>query len=59
MERTTSEDLEEFMDYLKTLSNSQVQGCYDKERAANRHHYAVLCRAEAERRGMELVREPR
>jgi hypothetical protein len=56
MEKTISEDMEEFMAYLKTLSNAQVQGCYDKERDAKRLHFAVLARAEAEKRGIELTR---
>lgn len=56
MEKSIGEEMEEFMGYLKTLSDKQVQGCYDKERKADRKHFAVLCRAEAEKRGIELTR---
>lgn len=44
--------LEDFRRYLLTLTNKQVWGVYDKERAAHRSDYAVLARAELAKRGL-------
>jgi len=49
-----AKDMREFRDYLKNCTDAQVQGVYDKERAAGRDDYAELAVAEAERRGIDL-----
>lgn len=54
MEKTLGEDMEDFMGYLKQCTNAQVRGVYEKEKKANRIHFAVLARAEAEKRRIEL-----
>lgn len=54
---TSAQDRREFRGYLKSCSDRQVQGVYDKERAAGRDEYAELAIAEAERRGIALVGE--
>lgn len=50
----TAQDMREFRGYLKQCSNAQVQGVYDKEKAAGRMDYAELAIAEAERRKIDL-----
>ncbi len=52
----TARDMQEFRGYLKNCTDAQVQGVYDKEKAAGRDDYAELAVAEAERRGIELDR---
>jgi hypothetical protein len=51
-----AEDMREFRGYLKNCTDRQVQGVYDREKAAGRDDYAELAIAEAERRGIELDR---
>jgi hypothetical protein len=50
----SGDDAREFRAYLHTLTDRQVQGCFEKERDANRHAYVELVRAEAERRNITL-----
>lgn len=50
----TADDIREFTGYLRNLTDAQVRGCYDKERAAGRDGYVALCEAEAARRGVAL-----
>jgi hypothetical protein len=50
----TAQDMREFRGYLKNCTDNQVQGVYDKEKAAGRDDYAELAKAEAERRGIYL-----
>lgn len=50
----TDSDRREFQDYLRTCTDAQVQGCYDKERAAGRRVQMQICRDEAEARGLAL-----
>ena len=52
-----AKDMREFIAYLKTCTDRQVQGVYDKELAAGRDDYAELAVLEAERRGIELDRQ--
>jgi hypothetical protein len=47
-------EMRAFRGYLKTVTDAQVRGCYEKEKAADREDYAELCVAEAERRGIDL-----
>jgi hypothetical protein len=49
-------EIEEFCGYLRNCSDRQVQGVYDKEKAAFRQAYAQLAILEAQRRGLELQR---
>jgi hypothetical protein len=51
-----AQDRQEFIAYLRNCTNNQVQGVYDKEKAAGRKDYAELALQEAERRGIELER---
>lgn len=50
----TPRDRKEFKGYLHNCTDSQVQGVYDKEMAADRDEYAELAIDEADRRGIEL-----
>jgi hypothetical protein len=50
----TAKDVREFCGYLENCTDSQVQGVFDKETAANRLDYAELARSEAQRRGIML-----
>lgn len=50
----TARDLREFREFLRHCTARQVQGVYDKERAAGREHYADLAIEEARARGFEL-----
>jgi hypothetical protein len=52
----TQRDKDDFAGYLRNCTDRQVQGVYDKERAANRRAYANLAVAEASRRGIQLDR---
>lgn len=45
-------DKREFIAYLRQCTDSQVQGCYEKEKAAKRQKYANLCRLELAKRNM-------
>jgi hypothetical protein len=50
----TQQEKREFREYLRNCTNRQVQGVYDKEKAANRHQEMELAIQEAERRGIQL-----
>ena len=50
----TEADREDFRGYLRNITDAQVRGCYEKEKAANRKGYVKLCHEEAERRGISL-----
>lgn len=52
----TKQERDNFKAYLRACSDNQVQGVYDKEKAANRSEEMELAVAEAERRGIELNR---
>lgn len=52
----TASDIREFSGYLHNCSDQQVQGVYDKEKAAGRLAYAELAVREATRRGIPLAR---
>jgi hypothetical protein len=51
----SQQDLDEFEQYLQQCTDTQVQGVYDKERAAGRDEYADLAVAEARSRGISLT----
>lgn len=51
----TQQEKREFREYLRNCTNRQVQGVYDKEKAANRHQEMELAIQEAERRGIGTV----
>lgn len=53
-EKSITEEMDEFSEYLKKCTNSQVREVYFKERNANRRHFAILARAEADKRGVQL-----
>lgn len=46
----TTQDREEFKQYLRQCTDRQVEGVLEKENAAGRDDYASLARDEAERR---------
>lgn len=46
----TNRDRDEFKQYLRQCTDSQVLGVLAKERAARRRAYAALAKAEADRR---------
>lgn len=50
-------DRADFAAYLRTCSDAQVQGVFDKERQASRLVYANLARDEAQRRGIQLKKK--
>jgi hypothetical protein len=50
----TEQEQDEFRGYLENCTNNQVQGVYDKEKAAGRREEMALAVAEAKRRGIEL-----
>lgn len=50
----TSKDKANFQAYLEACTDRQVQGVYEKERAAGRRGYANLAKVEAARRGIPL-----
>lgn len=50
----TAQDRKEFKSYLRSCTDKQVQGVYDKERAAGRSTYAEMAQDEAERREIQL-----
>lgn len=49
-DRPSGQDIREFASYLRACTDAQVQGVYDKEKAAGREVYTALARAEASRR---------
>lgn len=51
-----SKERENFRQYLRNCTDRQVQGVYDKEKAAGREEEMDLAVAEAERRGIDLER---
>lgn len=51
----TRNEKNEFRQYLRQCTDAQVQGVYDKERAAGRREEAKLAIEEADRRGMDLA----
>ena len=48
----TTQDKQEFKDYLQMCTDRQVLGVYEKERNAGRAAYAKLARDEARNRGL-------
>jgi hypothetical protein len=50
----TNQDRDEFVAYLRALTDRQVRECYDKERNSSRRGYVALCQDEAARRGISL-----
>lgn len=44
----------EFVEYCRTLSDTQLRGVFQKETEAKRRMYVNVVRAEAVRRGIEL-----
>lgn len=54
MRKVTRRDKQDFSDYVKMLTNQQVIGVYEKEKAANRQTYARIAAAEAKKRGIDL-----
>lgn len=54
MSRLTTREKDDFAGYLRNCTDNQVRGCYEKERSAGRTAYVNLCKAEANRRGIEL-----
>ena len=48
------QDIREFRGFLRQASDRQVQGIFDKEKAAGREEYADLAREEARARGIYL-----
>lgn len=47
-------DMREFRAYLRTCTDVQVRGVWEKEKAAGRDDYAELALAEAENRGISI-----
>ncbi len=56
MTAPTKAEREDFAGYLRNCTDAQVQGVYDKEKAANRRVYAELAVQEAAARKIELTR---
>lgn len=52
----TSEEKSNFKAYLRAATDAQVQGVYDKEKAAGREDEMELALDEADRRGITLDR---
>lgn len=50
----TGKDEAEFRAYLRNCTDRQVQGVYDKEKAAGRMDYAAMAVEEAGRRGFDV-----
>ena len=46
----SADDVREFVAYLRALTDAQVWGVLEKEKAAGRDGYAALAEAEAQRR---------
>ena len=53
MSRATKQDREEFAQYLRQCTDSQVLGVLAKERAARRKAYITLAKQEVARRGLQ------
>lgn len=53
-EKITPQDIREFIGYLRTCTDRQVYGVYEKEKQAGRFIYAELARTEAYRRGLSV-----
>jgi hypothetical protein len=53
-DQVNARDIRDFRAYLAACTDRQVQGVYNKEKAAGREAYAELAVAEAERRGIQL-----
>ena len=51
----TAEERKNFILYLRACSNAQLQGVYDKEKAARRGEEVQLTLEEANRRGVVLA----
>lgn len=49
----TEQDREEFIQYLRICTNSQVLEVIKKEREAGRKNYVELAKADLERRGLK------
>lgn len=49
----TEQDRAEFVSYLRACTDSQVQGVYDKEKAAGRKDFAELANAELKQRNLK------
>lgn len=52
----TTQERQNFKAYLRNCTNNQVQGVYDKEKAAGREEEMELAVDEADRRGIPLNR---
>lgn len=52
--RISQRERDDFAQYLRQCSDAQVQGVFEKERAARRQVYTNLARLEATRRGITL-----
>ncbi len=50
----TEDDVKEFTAYLRTLTDAQVRGVYERENNAGRFQYTDLARQEAMRRGLTV-----
>lgn len=48
----TAKDIHEFCGYLRSCTDEQVRGVYDKEKKAGRDEYVALAEEEAIRRGL-------
>lgn len=51
-EEASPAELQDFADFCKNASDSQLKAIYDKEMAAGRDEYAAVARAEMEARGL-------
>jgi hypothetical protein len=52
MTKITAQDRQEFDDYLRNCTDSQVQGVLEKEMAASRRQYVKAAQEELVRRGL-------
>jgi len=50
----SGKDIREFRLYLKQCTDRQVEGVFEREKAAGRETYMELARAEAEHRGITI-----
>ncbi|MBG6083195.1 hypothetical protein [Rubrivivax gelatinosus] len=50
----TKQERDDFRSYLRACTDAQVQGVYEKEKAAGREEELELAQAEADRRGITL-----
>lgn len=53
-DKISERDIREFVDYLKQCTDSQIRGCYEKEKTAGRRAYMALCEFEARNREIEV-----